>query len=128
MRKTPLVLAVVVTTVAGAVLSAAQPWAAEDERSQFRFEFAETESYRGLGVEGWIYNDLRWRVTNVRLRVDCVDANTAVNASGAGWVIGDVLAGGRGYFYVPIPSRAAAYRVSVQSFDKVSLERDTQAP
>ena len=59
MRKTPLVLAVVVTTVAAAVMSAAQPRAAEHERCQFRFEFAETESYRGLGVEGWVFNDLR---------------------------------------------------------------------
>jgi hypothetical protein len=51
-----------------------------------------------------------------------------VAASAAGWVLGDVLAGGRGYFFVPISSRAATYRVSVDSFRKVSLETPPQAP
>jgi hypothetical protein len=121
------VLALIVVRLTGAVESAAQP-GADDERSQFRFEFAQTQGHRGLGVEGWVYNDLRWRVTDVRVRVDCVDASDAVIASGAGWVIGDVPAGGRGYFYVPIASRGAGYRVSVQSFHRVSLERPVEAP
>jgi len=37
-------------------------------------------------------------------------------------VIGDVKAGGRGYFYVPIPAPAKTYRATVQSFDKVAVE------
>ena len=115
-----LVLGVIVTTLSGSVVSTAQT-APGDERSQFRFEFEETEGRRGLGVEGWAHNGLSWRVTDVRLRVDCVDANGNVAASAAGWVLGDVLAGGRGYFFVPISSRAARYRVSVVSFHKVSV-------
>ena len=35
---------------------------------------------------------------------------------------------GRGYFFVPIPSRAATYRVSVQSLHQVSREAPPQAP
>jgi hypothetical protein len=116
-----LVLSVIVTSLSGSVVSTAQIRPG-DERSQFRFEFKETEGRRGLGVEGWAYNGLNWRVTDVRLRVDCVNANGNVAASAAGWVLGDVLPGGRGYFFVPISSRAATYRVSVDSFHKVSRE------
>jgi hypothetical protein len=36
--------------------------------------------------------------------------------------MGDVKAGGRGYFYVPVSSPAKTYRATVQSFDKVTLE------
>jgi len=44
-------------------------------------------------------------------------------------VVGDVEAGGRGWFYVPVSSPAATYRATVQSFDKVALEpRRLEAP
>jgi len=122
-----LVVGMIVMTLSGPVVSTAEA-PPDDERSQFRFEFDETEGRRGPGVEGWVYNDLSWRVTDVRLKVHCVDANGHVAASAAGWVLGDVLAGGRGYFFVPIPSRAATYRVSVESFHKVAREAPPQAP
>jgi len=38
-------------------------------------------------------------------------------------------AGGRGYFYDPIPAPAKTYRATVQSFDKVAVvARQVQAP
>ena len=43
-------------------------------------------------------------------------------ARALGWVLGDVAAGGRQYFYVPVPAHAATYRPTVQRFDKVILE------
>lgn len=93
----------------------------------FRFELAQTDSHRGLGVEGYLYNGLPWRISNVRIRVDSVDTNGAVTASASGWVLGDVKAGGRGYFYVSVPAPATTYHASVQSFDKVAVEAP-QAP
>ena len=119
-RMTLLVLGAMVTTVV-----AAAPVPSSDERSRFRFELEQTQSHRGPGVHGWVYNDLPWRVTDVRLRVDCLDGSGTVTESVAGWVQGDVSAGDRAYFYVSISSPAAAYRVSVQSFDKVAAP---QAP
>ena len=74
-----------------------------------------------LGVEGYVSNGLPWRITNVRLRVDSVDASGTVTASASGWVMGDVKAGGRGYCYVPV-SAVKTYRATVQSFDKVAVE------
>ncbi len=67
-------------------------------------------------------------MTNVLVRVDSVDASATVTASSAGWVLGNVNAGGRGYFYVPVSSPAPTYGVSVQSFDTVARESPVQAP
>ena len=78
--------------------------------------------FEGWGVEGYVYNGLPWRITNVRLRVDGVDANGTVTASVSGWVMGDVKAGDRRYFYVPVSAPAKTYRATVQSFDKVAVE------
>ena len=119
MKPMVLIVAMALATMAGAVVANAQPSTAE-QPAPFRFDFEQAQGPRGLGVEGYVYNSLPWRITNVRLRVDSVDANGTVTASSWGWVLGNVNAGGRGYFYVPLSSRGAEYRPSVQSFDKVA--------
>jgi hypothetical protein len=116
-----VVLATVAMIVGTASATGAQTALASDE-SPFRFQFEQREGPRGLAVEGYVYNALPWRITNVRLQVDSIDANGALVASAAGWVLGDVAAGGRGYFYVPVSARVPTYRPSVQTFDKVMLE------
>ncbi|HET7380140.1 MAG TPA: hypothetical protein VFJ24_08880 [Gaiellales bacterium] len=93
----------------------------------FRFQLEESVGPRGKAVEGYVYSGLPWRITNVQLRVESVDASGTVIASASGWVMGDVAARGRGYFYVPITTPAPTYRASVQTFDKVTLE-SPQAP
>jgi len=77
---------------------------------------------RAEQADEYVYNGLPWRIINVRLRVDSVDVNGTVTASASGWVVGDVKAGGRGYFYVAVSSPATMYRATVQSFDKVAVE------
>ena len=121
MKPMLFLVAMIVTTTAGVVVANAQPSSAE-QQAPFRFDFEQAQGPRGLGLEGYVYNSLPWRITNVRLRVDSIDATGAVTASSWGWVLGNVNAGGRGYFYVPISSRAAASRPSVQSFGKVSAD------
>jgi hypothetical protein len=119
-----LVLAIIAATIA----PSAQTVSAEDD-GRFAFQFQQTTSVRGVGVEGHVQNPLPWRITNVRVRVDSIDAEGAVIASASGWVLGDVAAGGRGYFYVPVSAPAPTYRASVQAFDKIRLETPTpQAP
>jgi len=89
--------------------------------SPFRFEIERRGNpRRGLAVEGYLYSDLPWRITNVRLRVESVDSNGAVTAESHGWLLGDVAPGGRAYFYLPISSPAPTYRPAVESFDRVS--------
>jgi len=119
--KTLLLIAMTITTIAGPGVAMAQTPVAETQ-APFRFELGRTDGPRGQGVEGYVYNGLPSRITNVRLRVDSVDANGTVTASASGWVVGDVKAGGRGYFYVAVSSPATRYRATVQSFDKVAVE------
>jgi hypothetical protein len=119
LMKSMLLLAMTLMTIAGAGVAKAETATAD---APFRFELAPADGHRGLGVEGYVYNGLPWRITNVRLRVEGVDANGTVTASTSGWVIGDVKAGGRGYFYVSVSSPAKSYRATVQSFDKVTFE------
>jgi hypothetical protein len=125
MNRMLLLFAMIATTLGTATVARAQTQAASDE-SPFRFQFEESKSHRGVAVEGYVYNALPWRITNVRLQLDSIDANGTLMASASGWVLGDVPAGGRGYFYVPVSAHAATYRASVQAFHKVMLE--TAAP
>ena len=121
MKRMLLLFAMTITTIAGAVGAKAQT-ATADAQAPFRFELAQADGPRGLGVEGYVYNGLPWRITNVRLRVDSVDTRGTVTASAWGWVLGDVKAGDRGYFYVPVSAAANTYSAAVQSFDKVAVE------
>src|SRR5262249_17479904 len=116
-----LLVAMTIATIAGSVLAMAQTGTA-DTRTPFRFELAQASGPRGGGVEGYVYNGLPWLITNVRLQVDSVDTNGTVTESSSGWVVGNVKAGGRGYFYVPVSSPATTYRATVQSFDKVTTD------
>ncbi|HEY3097964.1 MAG TPA: FxLYD domain-containing protein [Methylomirabilota bacterium] len=120
-KRAIVLLATIVGGFLAPIATTAQP-PATDTQTSFRFELEEARSHRGRGVEGYVYNDLPWRITNVRVRVDSLDGNGTVTSSASGWVIGDVRAGGRAYFYVPVSSPAATYRASVLSFDKVLLE------
>jgi len=95
----------------------------------FHFELTNGGNrYRGAAVEGYVYNTLPWKITNVRLRVESLDSTGNVTGQSYGWVLGDVAAGGRGYFYLPVPAPAASYRPSVASFDKVSFDAGPEAP
>ena len=128
MNRALVVLATLATILGTTTAARAQTATATDE-SPFQFHFEPSASFRGLAVEGYVYNALPWRITNVRLQVDSIDANGTLVASASGWVIGDIASGGRGYFYVPISTRAATYRPRVQTFDKVMHEAAApQAP
>jgi hypothetical protein len=56
------------------------------------------------------------------VQVDSIDADGTLVASASGWVLGDVAAGGRSYFYVPVSAQVVTYRQRVQRLDKVMLE------
>ena len=89
--------------------------------SQFRVEWNRAEeSSTSEKLTGVVYNESRCRVTDVRLHVVALDAEGHPVAETSGWVFGDIRAGGRGYFAVPLTAPAAGYQVNVVSFDKVS--------
>ena len=104
----------------------AQSLGTADQRP-FRFELKEVRNHRGPAVEGYLYNGLPWRIGDVRVRVESLDASGRVTGEAYGWALGDSPAGGRVFFTVPITERGEAYRASVDSFDKMSLE-NLQSP
>ena len=117
-----LVLGLLIVGLFGPMVAAAETRVAQ-EPGLFRFDVEQAAgSHRGPGVEGYLHNGLPWRITNVRLRVESVDPAGRVIGEASGWVLGDVAAGGQGYFFVPVSSPAAAYRVTVESFDRISRE------
>ena len=72
-------------------------------------------------LEGFVYNESRCLVTDVRIHVVAMNAQGRPIAETLGWVYGDIAAGARGYFVLPLPEApATGYRVDVVSFDEVS--------
>src|SRR5262249_29856481 len=77
---------------------------------------------RGSGkpaVEGYVYNEGSVWLSDVRVRVEVLDANGNTVEEAVGWVSGNVGPRGRGYFVVALKRLGTAYRVSVLSFDRV---------
>jgi len=93
------------------------------DQSPFRFELEEVRNHRGPAVEGYLYNGLPWRIGNVRVRIESLDVTGQVKGEAYGWALGDSPAAGRVFFTVPITERGEAYRASVDSFDRMSLEQ-----
>src|SRR2546422_2538126 len=51
--------------------------AAPSVESPFRFDLREVTNHRGPAVEGYLYNGLRWRIGNVRVRVERSEEHTS---------------------------------------------------
>lgn len=83
-------------------------------------------------IEGYVYNDSEYRVGNVLLRVEVVDASGQRVGGKTAWVSGAIDAGGRGYFVLPPPEAGQTYQITVQSFDLLARQaprgRDVQTP
>jgi hypothetical protein len=89
----------------------------------FRVEWTvRTESWVKPGIDGYVYNNSGYRVSNVRLRVETLDAaNQPVNERFT-WVYGNIDHRGRGYFVLPPPAPGSTYRITVVSCDPVARE------
>src|SRR5438552_13787797 len=67
----------------------------------FRIEWVRRPPSMRPGVDGYIYNDSRWRVTNIRVRAVVVDpAGTVVRESVVS-VWGNAVPGTRTFFVLP---------------------------
>jgi hypothetical protein len=103
-------------------LAAARAQDSQVTNGPFRFDITAVSGHRGPAVEGYLYNGLVWRITNVRLGIDTLDSTGRVTSQAHGWVMGDVAPDSRAYFFVPIAAYGATYRVTVESFDRISIE------
>src|SRR5436309_15827898 len=73
MRRRALLIAVA-AFVAAAASTRAQPPPGRPTAESFRIEWVRRPPSMRPGVDGYIYNDSRWRVTNIRVRAVLLDA------------------------------------------------------
>lgn len=71
-------------------------------------------------IQGQVYNDSSYRVTNVRLRIEGLSADRDSVGHTFAWALGDIAPGGDTSFVVETIPGAVTYRISVVSFDVVS--------
>ena len=100
------------------VTTAVQGW----ER-YFRLEWTGQAVPAGMAIDGYIYNTYGSPAGNVRVLAQALDATDGVIAQRIEWVSGVVPNFSRSYFRVPALPPAAAYRVTVWSFDIIDSDR-----
>ena len=71
-------------------------------------------------IEGRVHNDSRFRVTDVRLQVEGLNADGQPVGRAFAWALGDIDPGAETSFVAEGMRGAKTYRISVHSFDVVS--------
>ncbi len=117
MRQGVLLIAVV-ALVATAVAQAQSPGRPTSE--SFRIEWARRPPSMRPGVDGYIYNESRWRVTNLRVRAVVVDAAGTVVRESVVSVWGNAVPGARTFFVLPALREGEIYQLTVTTFDLIS--------
>ena len=118
MRHGALLIAVAALLVVAAVAQAQSPGRPTPE--SFRFEWARHSPSMRPGTDGYIYNDSRWRVTNLRIRAVVVDAAGAKVRESVASVWGNSVPGTRTFFVLPAIGEGETYQLTVISFDLIS--------
>jgi len=119
MRRSVLLL------VVSALLVSASAFAQSPSRpapESFRIEWARRPAWMRPGVDGYLYNDSRWRVTNVRVRAQVVDGSGNLIRETAVFVFGNAVPGARTFFSLLPLADGESYQLTVVSFDLVSQE------
>jgi hypothetical protein len=121
LRRWPALVALLLGVTVNGPAAAGVP---ETDAELFRVEWSASDaSPTAVRLEGYVYNDSRDLVTNVRLRIVSLDGGGRAVAETFSWVFGDVPAGGRTDFAVPFTAPATTYRVTVVGFDRVAASR-----
>ncbi len=118
MRQRTLLVAVVALVAAVAAAQAQSPGRPTSE--SFRIEWVRRPPSMRPGVDGYIYNESRWRVTNLRVRAVVVDAAGAVVRESVVSVWGNAVPGARTFFVLPSLGEGEIYQLTVTTFDLIS--------
>ncbi len=73
-------------------------------------------------IEATVHNDSRYRVTDVQLRVEGLSADNHRVGQRVVWALGDIGPNGETSFVAETIPGAVTYRITVVSFDLVSVE------
>jgi hypothetical protein len=71
-------------------------------------------------IEGRVHNDSRFRVTDVRLQVEGLDAGRRPVGRTYAWALGDIAPGEDTCFVIEAVPGAVTYQITVVSYDVVS--------
>jgi hypothetical protein len=82
----------------------------------FRLHWETAAGARGAAITGHVQNLATLPFDRIQLLVERLDAGGAVIGRSTTWVVGNLPANQRAYFSATVPP-AAAYRVSISSFD-----------
>jgi hypothetical protein len=118
MRPSALLIAVTALLAVAAVASAQSTGRPTSE--SFRIEWVRRPPSMRPGVDGYIYNDSRWRVTNLRVRAVVVDAAGTTVRETVVSVWGNAVPGTRTFFVLPAIGESQVYQLTVISFDLIS--------
>jgi len=118
MRRSMLAAATLVVVLGGAAVPALGQAPPGFRGPVFRVEPEVRSEFRRAGyVTGWIYNDGQGVAGLVRMKVQMLDESGKVVSEHIGWAYGNVTAGGRAYFMIPIPPQSPPERrVTVDSW------------
>ena len=78
-------------------------------------------------IEGRVHNDSPFRVTDVRLEVQGLDAGGRPVGRTFAWALGDIAPGGDSSFVTEAVPGAVTYRITVVSYDVVSGPVDRES-
>jgi len=115
-------LAIVMTLLGSVASIPAQNFGVGAAEKYFTIDWERGE-YRGRpSVHGYIANRWGLAITDLRVKVEGLDAAGAVTSATIGRVPGDVAPGSRGYFEILVPP-APNYRVSLSTYSMIEGRR-----
>ena len=94
----------------------------------FRIEWNRRPAWMRPGTDGYLHNDSRWRVTNVRVRAQVVDGSGRVVRESMVSVFGNAVPGTRTFFVLPPLAEGEGYQLTVASFDLIARESMQESP
>jgi len=90
--------------------------------NSFRLEWSRRPGWMRPGTDGYIYNESRWRVTNVRVQARALDGSGRLVRETVVSVFGNSVPGVRTFFSLPPIAEGEIYQLEVVSFDLISRE------
>jgi hypothetical protein len=117
MRRSALLIAMTVLVV---VATAQAQGIGRPTSESFRIEWVRRPPSMRPGVDGYIYNESRWRVTNLRVRAVVVDAGGNKVRESIVSVWGNAVPGTRTFFVLPSIGEGEIYQLTVITFDLIS--------
>ena len=106
------------------VLAGTSSYAQSDRptNDSFRLEWSRRPGWMRPGTDGFIYNESRWRVTNVRVQARALDGSGRLVRETTVSVFGNSVPGVRTFFALPALGEGETYRLEVVSFDLIARE------